>query len=151
MTKTLPITSNSILDSTSATRVVLPCYIQLLSSGLSKRILNHLRSKCNAGAGVAAPAFGSVKVQTATVSNEQAAMEQRLGVSLNILRDLLMSRSDGLKLDLVLRIQRECDFVFLDEALLDAAFQNSKRHFLAHAGLDPREFAKLKYNYSEEI
>jgi hypothetical protein len=152
---TRPKTSNSYTAADNSVRIAAPLYGSLVSKHLAKRILNHLRTKCGAGATEIPPAGGFITVQHATVSNAQLQMEQRLGMSLHILRTYLMSGGrEGLSLDVLLRVQRECDFVFVDRGIIDRALQNSLNHYLGHAGYTEAEFKKLKvvedFNYAEE-
>lgn len=146
-TITRPNTTNSYSHVDGSVRIVAPLYVQLQSRGLAKNILNALRSKCAAPAGNTTRP-GGISVEHSAPNPLQVEMEQRLGVSLHILRDILFSKGEGIKLDLILRIQKELDFVFIDSNLVKQAQEASLNHFLAWAQITPGEFKKLTYNYS---
>ena len=148
--KKTPQTSNGFTDKSNAVRIVTPIYVSLVSRHLAKKLLNALRSKANASAG-AVPNPGAMNVITATTTQAQIDMEQRLGVSLHVLRTLLMAgRSEGMPLDLLLRIQKEVDFVFIDQSMIKRAQDSAMNHFLAHADITAAEFKKLKCDYLDE-
>jgi hypothetical protein len=143
-TITRPKTTNGFTAADNSVRVAVPLYGSIISKHLAKRILNHLRSKVGAGAGEVPPA-GHLQVVHATINQAQLDLEQRIGMNLHILRTYLMGGGrEGLNLDVLLRVQRECDFVFIDRNTINTALQNSLNHYLGHAGYTEAEFNKLK-------
>ncbi len=143
--------TNSITESI---RITMPAYCSFTDKHLSKRILNALRSKCNAPAGGVEPKGStatSIKVVDHTVTSAQRELEQRLGVSLHVLRSILLGNTkEGFPADLALRLQKEVDFQFVDKQLFDNAFESALAHYLGHAGISPAEFKKWKRSKTHE-
>lgn len=144
MTATTVKSSNSYVAADSSCRVVAPLYAKVSSRHLAKRILNSLRAACGADAGT--PAIpGRISVQDNTIPQAQIDLERRIGLSLHVLRTLLLSNErEGLPLDQLLRIQKECDFVFIDSALIQKSWKAALNHYLGHGGYTEKEFNALK-------
>ena len=137
----------------NSVRVVAPMYGSLVSKHLAKSILNILRTKANVGAGFVERPHSTIKVVHNSMTAEQQAMEQRLGVSLHVLRSFLMGSSrEGLPIDMLLRVQKEVEdeLIFIDQPLLENAIKSSINHYLAHSPYEVSEFKKLKRNYDEQ-
>lgn len=123
--------------------MIIPMYCSLQDKGLAKRILNHLRTKCNAPAGNVSG--GSITVVDHSATDAQLALEQRIGLNLHVLRSLLMAPNrEGMPLDLLLRVQKECDFDFLDMKAVEASFKGSLEHYLHYGKYTLADFKKTK-------
>ena len=129
---------------TTSIRLTMPAYCSFQDKHLSKRLLNALRTKCNAPAGGVEPkghGATTIKVVDHTITEAQRQLEQRLGVSLHVLRSILLGSSkEGFPVDLALRLQKEVDFQFLDRHMFEAAFESALNHYLGHAGIALDEF-----------
>ena len=114
--------------------VSMPTYVGC-SPELAKSILNHLRAKCGAGSSVQPPGSSFIKVENATPNMAQREMEQRLRVDFATLRDLLFGSSrTGVRLDLLMRVQRELEdsFTFLSQDLINQALKHAMEHYSFH-------------------
>lgn len=134
MTQTISKPSTSIRF--DDTRVSIPIYVGV-SNQMAKQILEVLRRKVTVAS--RSSTLGSISVQEATVPVAQREMESRLRVDLQTLRHCLFgSLSQGLSLDLALRVQAELgdELVFIDNDKLKQAFDNSLNTYSHFANTD---------------
>ena len=139
---------------TTDVRITMPTYCSFTDKHLSKRLLNALRTKCNAPAGGVEPkgkSNSTIKVVDSSITDAQRQLEMRLGVSLHVLRSILLGSSkEGFPIDLALRLQKEVDFQFLDRQMFEAAFDSALEHYLGHADISLTEFNKWKRDSNGE-
>jgi hypothetical protein len=135
--------TNSI--ATDSIRLTMPAYCSFTDKHLGKRLLNALRSKCNASAGPVEPKGSGIRVVDNSIGDAQRELEQRIGISLHVLRTILLGNSkEGFPVDLALRLQKEVDFKFIDRELFEVAFDSALDHYLGHAGISHADFKKWK-------
>lgn len=112
-------------------KITVPVYVGI-SYETSRRIMEILRSRSEAEE----RSEGSLKVATATMTREQAAIEQRLRVDFFTLRHVLFnSLKTWMSLDLALRIQEEVkdELVFITPENIQSAWENSIQHYHYYA------------------
>ena len=129
--------TKSLTNRADGVSVSMPIYVGV-DSTTAKRILNLLRDKIGSRPddypGMAGN--GTIRVTDNTTMSSQLDLEKRLKIDLHILRDLLFgSDRTGVRLDLMLRIQRELEdeFTFLCQEDLKSGFEQSLSHYKGFA------------------
>ena len=122
--------SNNDAYSTKGTRISLPIYVDV-SQQDRKLILNGIRTAIYESSSAQSPtSVSGIRVETASTSG-QGAIENYLGMTLEVLRTVLFSRG-GLPIDLCLRLQSVSGVEVLSEADIKKAFKERQAAVISY-------------------